>query len=401
MFSVQDISKYYPFVFIITTLCAATSSGLIPQAFLILTFLFSGYCVLSIYYRNRELGHVLTRTLVATCLSSVVYLGCIFLGNEVIDDPLDIRLLEILIKYLFGPSVFLLAYLMDWHYKANRERLLNILIFVNLLLLLIRFYTGINTDFVIGDIHSNYLGAFAAISLGITILTGYDSGQRLKQVRILILISLTLTVLSLSRGAYAGLIAGCAAYFIVGKYNKSILLSLLISLTAVIFIIISTFNYSSWLNSDESAFVRDIVEDVTSKPLDTGRAKYWTSAIEQINENPWLGSGFDSRESWDRKLKDGEIITLSTHNYYLAILNEAGIFGLLSVIVLLFTILSTLISDSRYSIINSSIFLGILVHQSTEIALTTGNYALGGLMWFTWGIGARLASSSNQEIPHY
>jgi len=179
------------------------------------------------------------------------------------------------------------------------------------------------------------------------------------------------------------------------------LLSLLISLTAVISIVTLTFNYSSWLSSDKSAWVRDIVENVTSKPLATGRAKYWTSAIEQINENPWLGSGFDSRESWDRKLKNGEIITLSAHNYYLAILNEAGIFGLLSVIVLLFSILSTLIADSKYSIINGSIFLGILVHQSTEVALTTGNYALGGLMWFTWGIGARLASSSIQEVSHY
>ena len=401
MFSVQNISKYYPCVFIITTLCAASSRGLIPQAYLILTFLFSGYCALSIYYRNRDLGHVLTRILFATCLSSVVYASCIFLGNEVIDDVLDRRFLEILLKYLFGPSVFLLSYLMDWHSKANRERLLNVLIFVNLVLLLIRFYTGIKTDFVIGDMHSNYLGAFAAISLGITILTGYDSGQRLKQVRILILISLTLTILSLSRGVYVGLITGCAAYFIVGKYNKSILLSLLISLTAVISIVTLTFNYSSWLSSDKSAWVRDIVENVASKPLATGRAKYWTSAIEQINENPWLGSGFDSRESWDRKLKNGEIITLSAHNYYLAILNEAGIFGLLSVIVLLFSILSTLIADSKYSIINGSIFLGILVHQSTEVALTTGNYALGGLMWFTWGIGARLASSSIQEVSHY
>ena len=155
MFSVQNISKYYPCVFIITTLCAASSRGLIPQAYLILTFLFSGYCALSIYYRNRDLGHVLTRILFATCLSSVVYASCIFLGNEVIDDVLDRRFLEILLKYLFGPSVFLLSYLMDWHSKANRERLLNVLIFVNLVLLLIRFYTGIKTDFVIGDMHSN------------------------------------------------------------------------------------------------------------------------------------------------------------------------------------------------------------------------------------------------------
>lgn len=401
MFSVQNISKYYPGVFIITTLCAASTRGLIPQVYLILTFLFSGYCALSIFYSNRDLGHVLTRLLFATCLSSVVYASCIFLGNEVIDDVLDRRLLEILIKYLFGPSVFLLSYLMDWHSKANRERLLNVLIFVNLALLIMRFYTGIKTDFVIGYMHSNYLGAFAAISLGIAILTGCDSGQRLKQARILILISLVLTILSLSRGVYVALITGFATYLIIGTYSKSILLSMLISMTAVISIVILTFNYSSWLSSDKSVWVRDLVEDVTGKPLTTGRSKYWISAIEQINETPWLGSGFDSRESWDRKLDNGEIITLSVHNYYLAILHEAGIWGLLSVLVLLFSILSTLISDLKYSIINCSIFLGILVQQSTEVALTTGNYALGGLMWFIWGIGARLANGNVQNVSHF
>lgn len=95
---------------------------------------------------------------------------------------------------------------------------------------------------------------------------------------------------------------------------------------------------------------------------------------------------------------DGRVITLSIHNYYLAVLQEAGIVGLLAVAILILSCVGVLArSSTSRSISGLALIAGVLVHQLTEVTLTTGTFAGSFIIWFAIGLSMKFASHEALE----
>ena len=107
------------------------------------------------------------------------------------------------------------------------------------------------------------------------------------------------------------------------------------------------------------------------------------TSIDLYYERPLLGYGADGRKSWDRVLKNGSEITLSPHNLFIAVLIEAGIFGLILLFFLLFNTYKVLTNyRNSISTLVFPFFIGVIVHQSFETSLTTGSVMVGAYFWF-------------------
>jgi len=129
------------------------------------------------------------------------------------------------------------------------------------------------------------------------------------------------------------------------------------------------------------------------KAIDTGRAKMWRDARQVFELHPWTGIGTAAGESWTRRLENGETITLSVHNYYYAVLHEAGILGLSIVVFYILLIASILSLGTESGVMASGIafLVAVLVHQSVEVSLTTGSFILGIGMWSFLGAAISLS----------
>jgi O-antigen ligase len=390
----MKISKFNLIIlfFCISLLCSIT--GKLSSIFIVLTIVIA--CVLFflkiIHGSSDNLG--INRFVLISILSMAMYMIAVY-QTPIADlkSVLDFEYIAIGLKYIFGPFVLYLSALAIWEKKRNQNSFLFILIIINLLLIFFQLLNGIGTGNVLGSLHSNHMAALAGISLGVAyIFRAFNSDNKLLP-KALIVIAYFALIFSLSRGAVIAVFVSFGTFMFLSKFtNKKFVGAILLTLLFSVNTYVST-DFNNILDSTIGKEVADTLENISGKGIhENGRVKLWTNAISSFTESPIVGIGVLARRSWDRVLSDGRVITLSIHNYYLAILLEAGIVGFLSILFLLTNLVAlTQRYQTNVSSVSFAILIGVLFHQVTEVSLTTGTMMVGYLAWFTLGLGIRLS----------
>jgi O-antigen ligase len=313
-----------------------------------------------------------------------------------ISSVLDIEYLSIAIKYLFGPSVLVIVSLFDWKNIRNQRRFTSLLILLNIILIFSQLSQGIITGAVLGELHSNHMAAVAVTSIAILFSFKANSSDLNYRAKFLFYISIVCLLMSLSRGTFLALATSFLAFIILKKYSskKFVFLSFITLISINVFV---SSEFNRVLDSELGQSLSSKLENISGKDVkENGRVKLWSEAITSWSGSPYTGVGVYARRSWDRELSDGTVHTLSIHNYYLAILLEAGILGLTTVGIML-ALLINLVRGRNRNLTNVAVafIVGVLIHQITEVSLTTGSLMVGFLMWFTVGLCINL---NNDEI---
>jgi len=335
-----------------------------------------------------------------TFLISVIY-TLITMLNSSVSDYLDfvVENFSIFIKFIFGPIVLVLTALTSWENEKNRKRLLNSLIMVNVFLIILMISKGVSTGFIIGQLHSNQMGAFAFISFLIAIIFKTYGCRYRRLHKILFIISLLSLIISLSRNAGLALFVMLAIIFYVQIIRNNSFLKKILLFSIFITVSILPFYYDRLISGTIADPFITSIEAMSGKAIrDNGRVKLWKSSLDMFIEEPWFGHGVDARKLWDRALKDGSSIVLSPHNLYLATLVESGIVGILilfSLVFYTFRILSRNINRvSRLALPSLS---AVLFIQAFETSLTTGSIMIGGYFWFSFGLLYSLSMQLENE----
>lgn len=343
-------------------------------------------------YLNNILG--INAYVTTSVISMSIYMLAIYQTPVLdLDSVFDLEYLTIGLKYLFGPSVLYISAIALWEKENNQKLFLRVLIFLNILLVFVQMLNGVKTGFILGSLHSNQMGAIAAISIGMVfIFKAFNQGNAYLR-KVLLLCACIALVMSLSRGAFFSVIISLIAYLVLSKSVKYKKLKILIGLLILSINVFISVDFNNMLKSDIGRGVSVSIEDVTGKDvLENGRIKLWNQAIYLLEDSPIVGIGVNARRSWTRELGDGTQLTLSIHNYYLAVLLEAGLIGFLCI---LWLVASLITLTQKYSTgvakVSFALIVGVLVYQLTEVSLTTGTLMVGFLAWFTFGIGIRLS----------
>ncbi len=330
---------------------------------------------------------------------TTIYMVCVYVGSPKGASEQLIEYISIFAKLSFGPLLFLcLPMIYKNRVKETSERILILYIIINFTLIIFQLFSGVETGNVIGGLHSNFMGLLGILAIVISLLCARLHKGWKKIYCFSMLIAVVTIILSLSRGA-----AVCAIAFLtilllwekglIGKKTYRIYLVIILALLVAVIM-----NFSDWVKFDSAKAINEISESVTGKALDTGRSKLWIKAFLWFSESPIYGIGTEARNRWERELNDGRIITLSVHNYYLAVLVEAGIIGLFSVFFLLYQVLNLMIASPMVSGIGFSTFITVLLHQVMEVSLTTGSFTAGIIIWTTLSIVAACRFSSGAKI---
>jgi putative inorganic carbon (hco3(-)) transporter len=169
---------------------------------------------------------------------------------------------------------------------------------------------------------SNGLAAFEAQFTILLLAISAFEPKRLLRVGYIALATFSIACLaySLSRGGYAAVLMGSLFIGIV-KQRKLLLLLVIFAIT-----------WTAWV----PAAVRDRVlmtYDTQDKSLDASaetRVTLWEDAMEMFRSNPLLGTGFNTY-AYMHRIRAYE----DTHNYYLKVLVEMGVAGLIQFLLLL------------------------------------------------------------------
>ena len=374
---------------------AAANQAAYPRIFIGITIFLTVATIALKILRTRKISADFISFFKLTFVCLIIYMASVYQTPITGTGPLAEEYINIVLKFILGPFIFFLSYLQPWEKRQFQALTTFTLICLNLFLLGAHLSSGIVTGMVIGNLHSNFVGLFGALSLAYFGLFARNKRKLNTSLKLLGIISFTLLVLSLSRGAYITLIAAIGFYVLLGKKNNRLLIGYPLYAIVLTVLVAVSVSFSSWVKSDNAVTVSTYVEQITSKPLDTGRAKFWDRALTDIRANPLTGVGIKARASWERKLSNGSVIKLSVHNYYIAILHEAGLLGLGAVVALLLLVYSRLIKvKSHFGRYGAAWFLALLVHQTAEVSLTTGTFLAGALIWLFWGGVARFIATS-------
>jgi O-antigen ligase len=300
----------------------------------------------------------------------------------------------ILIKWKDFAQMILLYFLAVNVFKGEKEHK-RVIVLISLVLLFI----GIRgfRAFVAGDafseenryegpfwrvgLGSNHYGAFmvhyAAAMLGCFFFEKDNSIKLLFGMTIFFCIYAVL--FSYSRGAYAAAMVALTFYGLIHKRSLLILVG----------VIIFTWN---------TLLPVTVVERITMTKTESGelessaseRVNLWDSAINIFLENPILGLGYNG---FYMKMTAIQAHLTDTHNYYLKVLSE---YGLIGVIVLCFLLFKALRQGWKlFQFGNSSFYRGLgLSFLGTTIAVMVTNafgdrwsyLVLGGYFWILWGL---------------
>lgn len=394
------MKSLYPAIFLSGCLVSASLQGAVSGVFLVSVVLVSVILVFVDILRNC-FGKYEMLVAVASFVCSLIYMVVVWATLPPGIGVFSADFLSILLKFIIGPCSLYFSYRLDWDRRIMR--FIFILTFVAFVILFTLFQVknGMVTGLVLFNLHSNYLGLLCMLGVVVSLLFRVDKGRSDLLSMMLFFSSFVGLIFSVSRSSLVSLVFACIVYLFASRIR--LIYRPYILYPAVVFsLVFVAFTFSYWVKSDSAMRISEVMEDVAGKRLDTGRSKLWEFAINEIEEHLILGTGIYARDSWDRRLSDGSYITLSVHNYYLAILMEAGVIGFMSVFVLLYIVFRNVFDpEVRLARLTVALFLSILVHQSAEVSLTTGTYTAGALIWFIFGICIKMTFSEMSRNQHH
>lgn len=167
----------------------------------------------------------------------------------------------------------------------------------------------------------------------------------------------------------------------------------------VVFISIFAFMsiYIGWYNnpSEISRTIDNFSKKTFRKNLHSGRTQMWIIALNEISKRPLLGYGTGASA--------GNLVgvEISIHNLYLQLLVQNGILGLISFLILLFSIwmLFWKSKDRFITRLSAAFFIASIVHNTFELILLQNHMAMAFFQWFIFAIGASVeVRSSNKNV---
>lgn len=151
-----------------------------------------------------------------------------------------------------------------------------------------------------------------------------------------------------------------------------------------------------WLKSTSlGSTLNELSRSIFYKNLFTGRIEVWEQVFNKIMEKPFFGHGvgFDARMFTEERL--------TAHNFYLQIMLENGIVGLVFMLLVLFGIWKMLCRNlesfaARWS---ACFMIGLLVYQNFELTMTQNNYSIAMFQWLiiTFGVRFIIKPSNNED----
>jgi len=189
----------------------------------------------------------------------------------------------------------------------------------------------INVSFI----HSNDFGGYIILVLPLTFC--FLCSRLKREQRIFLALNFLLGAYCLfrtsSRSAWLGFLIGLVVYFFF--YKKK--LSIFMPLAAVLFIIFSPHGF-------------DRIKSLFAPEHNTvwERTELWKGTWEMVKVHPFFGFGINTFSQYFHIFKPKEYLDLRyTHNSYLQMWSEIGIFGLLAYLGLIFTILAGTLRGMR------------------------------------------------------
>jgi O-antigen ligase len=166
--------------------------------------------------------------------------------------------------------------------------------------------------------HYNSLGAYlvVAISLARAVLINGERSNRQKLfISVFLMLSISVIVLTFSRGSWLALLFSFLFFSIFGKERKK---TMIFAVGFLIFLFTP-------LYKERLLFTFAIGGD-------KGRFEFWSAALKMITENPFLGKGAGTFMDYFSKYLP-QLYPAYAHNCYLQIWAETGVFSLINFLI--------------------------------------------------------------------
>lgn len=307
-----------------------------------------------------------------------------------IRDSFNIDTLFIIIHHII---FFMLLYITS-NIKWEKNNILVFNIIVTIIYLFLLLYVFIRT----GIVNTNTIGSYAYLLSFFPLLyyIGYRGKVSYIGIFIVIITSLGIIYFTGTRSIFFAVFFSLLT-FILWKYisSKKLYFNMyFIIITSMIFIITFFYPQIRMLNNFEKYNSLSIT--YTGKSLLSGRHTLWEALIELIKMQPFLGygSGILPNDLID--------IDLTSHNLYIQIALQVGVFGLVMLLMILFLIWRKywLNANNPKVKLASCYFIGIFAYQVFEVTLTQNNFGAGVLQWLIIGIGLSYTTNSISYTNH-
>ena len=182
--------------------------------------------------------------------------------------------------------------------------------------------------------HANEFGAMFGMGVGIMLfmVPAVKSGLYRLLLCAALAISLAALLLTFSRGGYV-LAAVAVVYFLLSQRRASLAFGALACLVVALLLAPKEVYERAGAGIGEAGSGGAIASATASNDdqLTAGRLWLWTRTFPNFYRNPVTGSGLSS-QAWSEAVKSGVIKTAQTHNFYLSILYDTGLVGMVVVL---------------------------------------------------------------------
>lgn len=238
--------------------------------------------------------------------------------------------------------------------------------------------------------NSNFLGSFIVFVL-FFVLLGRHYSRKKGLYNIGAILGMALIFFSDTRSAVLVCLASVIIFLLwksIIKNEKRFNIFFWSLITALIAFIIIYPKLDMW---PQFHVVSNFVYKYTGKNLFSGRNEIWSALIDLVNSKPMLGLGPGVIPS------EVTSIQASSHNLFLQIALQNGYIGLMTFILFLLSFWKRFwrFQSSYHTRLAASFFVGIMIHQSFEVALTQNQLSVGLIQWLIIGIGI---SRTNKEF---
>lgn len=231
----------------------------------------------------------------------------------------------------------------------------------------------------------NTIGAYTYFITFVPLLYIINYTKRLTKFKIWILLSI-ITIFILITGARTALLAAIFSLitatlwkFIIRK--KSIFYGYFYFVITIIFTITVLYPKIYLLESFQKYDALSI--EITGKSLYSGRNLIWNALLDVIKLKPILGYGTNVQAS------DLTFTEQTSHNLYLKVSLETGLFGVLLLLIFFFVIWKSLWKNRNNpsACLTGSFIIGILIHQTFELHFLPSGNSIALLQWIIIGLG--------------
>lgn len=244
--------------------------------------------------------------------------------------------------------------------------------------------------------HSNGLGSLTYILLYFPLITiTFSSPLSLRHSlgNTAFFLGVMLLVASNSRSSWLAFIIVIFTFYF-GKFifRKRILYFslpiLLVCLSITFTIFYANVRDTSWYMD-----ANELTLKYTGKQFVSGRELFWKDLLTAIAEKPisGYGAGIEARHfiAYD----------FSSHNLYLQIILQVGIFGLIFLYVILFWLCICFWQgkDDRGVDLSYAYLLSVIIHQIFEVSLIQNNLMTFFLIWLVFAIGVQRATRQQSQ----